>query len=368
MKIRVIHLAEDLRTGGIEHVIYTIAKCIDKTRFDIEVWGLVSGGEVADRLIAENIPVRILSVKSCYSPSAILKTIRMLKQAQPAIIHTHSYFANTLGRMAAIGAGVPVKIVHHHSTFHDYSKANVFIDRILNCITNDVIYVSEGVRHSFTQAGYRTAKTTVLYNGIDSKPFEKRAIHRLKNTVSIVASLTEHKGHRFLLDAMQRVIKMVHDARLWIIGDGPLRSNLEELSLSLGISNNVRFWGMRTDVPDILMQSSLFTLASTREGLPMTIIESMAAGLPVVAPNISGIPELVIDGTTGLLVLPGDSIALANALTTLLQNPARAETMGQNGRLRFEALFTSSIMMSELERVYESLITSKKIVLKTNAH
>lgn len=360
MKIHVTHIVQDLRMGGIERVIQTIVTSLDKSKYSAEVWGICSGGVIAERIAAQGIPVRVLSIRNCYSPSGIIKTARLLRKNVADIVHTHGYFADTHGRMAAILAGVPVRVTHLHSIFHQMSPVNVAIDRLLSRFTQGTITISEEVRQSYAARGYPMAAATLIFNGVDPRQFEWPRPLPVRNVIAIVASLTPHKGHRFLLEAFRTVRSRIPDAELWIAGSGPLRPELEAQASTLGITAHVRFFGETGDVPGLLCQASVAVLCSLREGLGLSAIEAMAAGLPVVASRIGGLPEVIEDGKTGILCPPGDSAAIGEALIRLLSDPVQAAAMGRAGRERFESKFTSKEMIRNLEGLYERLITARR--------
>ncbi len=183
--------------------------------------------------------------------------------------------------------------------------------------------------------------------------------------VGTVSSLTPHKGHEYLIQAASLVLDTLPPVKFLIVGDGPLRKRLEEQAKELNIHSSVIFTGKRKDIPEILSLLDVFVLPShTREGLGIAIIEAMAAERPVVATDIGGIPEVVDDGETGVLVPPEDTEALSKAIITLLQDPPRAKTMGEKGRTRIKEMFTTTKMLSEIEHVYQSLTSQRKV--KTN--
>ena len=161
-----------------------------------------------------------------------------------------------------------------------------------------------------------------------------------------------------LLEAFAIVVRSAPETRLWIVGDGPLRGNLEDMTKRLGLEDRVVFWGMRSNVPAILRHATIGVNSSRNEGLANAIIECMAARLPVVATTVGGTPELVVDGETGLLVPPNDPRALAEALLALLRSPETARRLGAAGRRRVEEHFTVERMVTETEAVYEALLSN----------
>jgi glycosyltransferase involved in cell wall biosynthesis len=171
--------------------------------------------------------------------------------------------------------------------------------------------------------------------------------------IGCVATLVPHKGHRYLLEAF----KKIENAYLLLIGNGPIKTDLDRVVFELGISNRVIFTGSQIDVTPYMQVMDIVVLPSSEvEGLGISLIEAMALAKPVVATNIGGIPEVVDDGYTGLLVKPKDSDALTKAINTLLNAPDLAQKMGINGRKKYQELFTLKYMIKRMEEMYEGCI------------
>lgn len=372
--LKVIHLVEDLKIGGAERVIADIAMGLDRKKYDVSVWCVTRGGETATELSEKGIDVKILGISSYHNPLNTFKLTRQLKAARPEIVHTHGYFASVIGRLAARRAGISVILAHVHSTYWEYKKRHLMIERKLSRFTHKIICCSEAVENFVKNTEKITEKKTiVIYNGVDEERF-----FQLKNSTSIraelgmdeeaavvgtVSSLTPHKGHEFLVQAASLVLERLPSAKFLIVGDGPLRQRLEDQAKDLNIHPAVIFAGTRKDIPEILSLMDVFVLPShTREGLGISIIEAMAAERPVVATDIGGIPEVVNHGETGLLVPSGNPEALSNALIELLQNPKKAKEMGEKGRARVKEKFTTKKMLSEIEHVYQSLINRNEVM------
>jgi len=331
---------------------------MDKKKYDVEVWCIAKGGEIADELMNKGLGVKILNIFSYYNPFNILKLVSLFRKSSPDIVHTHGYFASTIGRIAAKITRVPVIITHLHTSFCNLNRRNVIIDKFFNVFTDRIIAVSEKIKESFAQAGYNIDKAKVIYNGVDASKFPVRSADNKMNVI-IVASLYEHKGHIYLLRAFKKVLRDFPEACLWIVGEGPLRKSLERETVNMNIANQVHFWGERKNVFSLLLQSSIFVLSSIREGLGIAAIEAMATGLPLVVTNIGGLPEVVINEETGFTVPPKDSEALAETISTLLKNPELRRRMGNKGRKVFEEKFTQGKMINKLDAIYQELLENK---------
>jgi len=371
-KVKVLHLVEDLKIGGLERVIADIAQGLDKKKFEVGVWCVARSGEVATELEEKGIEVKILGIFSCYNPCRIVRIAWLLKKSKADIVHTHGYFASVIGRTAAKIAGVPILIHHMHSTYWEYRKRHIFFERFLGLLTQKVVCCSKAVENFVTgHLKVNPSKTIVVYNGVDEEEFisikDKSALKTrlgIQSTdlvVGTVSSLYHHKGHRYLLQAVPLVLDAFPSTKFLIVGDGPLRKRLEDQAKDLNIAAHLIFTGRRKDIPDLLSVMDIFVLPSClREGLAISIIEAMASEKPVVATEIGGIPELVANEETGYLVPPRNPDALANAIVNLLKSPQRAKEMGRRGRTRFEERFTKRKMLSEVEYLYLNLMKQRK--------
>lgn len=238
---------------------------------------------------------------------------------------------------------------------HDYAAGIGTVDR--------VICVSAASAQSFAGGGVDHSKFVVIRNGLPHRPAARTRI-AVREDLGLTASqlvaltaarFTAQKDHATLIEAIPSTLRETPDLSFVFAGGGQLRDACEERAAALGVAHATTFLGMRVDVPDLLAAVDLFVLPSRFEGLPLAVIEAMAAGLPVVATRVGGTDELVLDGVTGLLVPPGNAGALARAITELCRDPARAKAAGDAGRARYAAEFTAIWMASETARLYRSL-------------
>ena len=371
-KIKALHIVEDLKIGGAERVIADIAAGLDKKNFEVSVLCVTRGGEIADELIEQGIEVKILGIFSYHNPLNILKLARLLRKERPDIVHTHGYFGSVIGRIAAKLAGVLIFINHVHSTYWEYRKSHILMEKFLSLFTHKIICCSKAVEDFVRdQERIKPAKTLVIYNGVDEDRFSapkdpsslktQLGIDSGDSVVGTVSSLTPHKGHEHLFQAAPMILEACAPVKFLIVGEGILREKLEKLTKNLNLFSKVIFAGTRKNIPDLLSAMDIFVLpSSSREGLGISIIEAMATEKPVVATDIGGIPEVIKNGETGYLVPPRNPEALAQAIIKLLQNPAKAKAMGKQGRIRFKEKFTKKRMLSGVENLYEALINQKR--------
>jgi glycosyltransferase involved in cell wall biosynthesis len=218
----------------------------------------------------------------------------------------------------------------------------------------------------------------VIYHGIDPEAFKSNAEHRDKirqdfglsdgdYVIGTVGRLAEQKGHRYLLDAAAIVCARCRNAKFVIVGGDArrpsesIKEQLLRLNRSLNGHDKAIFTGLRTDIPDVMSLFDIFVLPSLWEGFGIVLIEAMSLRKPIIATNVDGIPEVVVDGVTGLLVPPRDANALANAILELIRDQSRAREMGERGRLRVEEHFTADRMVKRYEQAYESILIHKRL-------
>lgn len=365
-KKEVLHIVEDLNIGGLERVIESIVVGLNKDKYNVQVWCLSEGGEIADELIDKGIDLKILGMISYYNPVNIVKLAHYLKKAEVDIIHFHGYFGNTFGRLSAIMAKVPSKISHVHTTYYNFKKRNIYIEKILSHFTDKIICISKATK-SFVEEfeGIPSNKTCLIYNGVNQfRDYSNnvsitRALYNLSNDdiVAItVASLVNHKGHRFLIDAISTLTKKFENLKLLIIGDGPLRETLESYVRDKNLTSTAIFTGKQNEVFPFLKIADLFILSSIeREGLGLALIEAMACGLPLIGTNLGGIPEVIENNVNGLLVPPGNSKFLAEAIERLIINQNLRNEMVKQGKKIHKERFSDKIMLNKIESLYDEL-------------
>lgn len=362
-RIKIIHVVEDLHIGGLERVLAAIVSGIDKNAYDVEVWCLEEGGQIADELHASNIAVRVLRIANYHNPINIIRLALLIRNAHAALVHTHGYFASTFGRLAAIIAGTSHMVSHVHTTDFGLGPKHQWVERILSKFTDRIVCISEAVKKFVVNSEHIDPKRTcIIYNGVGEQNMGEAGRETLgfrpeDIIVATVASLTAHKGHRVLLDAMSQIAHLHKDLNLLLVGDGPLRPELEEYAAALGLSANVHFLGRRNDVMRLLREVDIFVLASTqREGFGLSIVEAMASSLPVIGTRIGGIPEVIEHNVNGFLVEPNDSNALANAVESLICDKELRTKMGRKGRVRYEEHFRLDTMISRVEHLYREVL------------
>jgi glycosyltransferase involved in cell wall biosynthesis len=332
---------------------------------------VVTGGSgpFLDQLRAQNTPVIVLRhlalpIKPVRDLRALFEIRAVLKELQPELVAAHSSKAGVLTRVAGASLGVPVVLTAHGWNFTPgipRVEAAVYrrIERFAGRFTTKIITVSEFDRRLALQAGLVPEDRAVtVHNGIPDSPRALRADPgRTPPRLVMVARFSSQKDHGTLLRALAGL--QGHRWELDLVGDGPLMRQMELLAGTLGLGPRVRFLGQRMDVDEILATAQVSILATNWEGLPLSILEAMRAGLPVVASSAGGIEEAVRDQETGYVVPRGDVEFLRGRIERLLTDPALRVRLGASGRARYEQLFTLDRFVTNTLAVYRDILASK---------
>lgn len=373
MRKKILQMVTLSEWGGAQHIVYLLAKYL-RQDYEITV-ACAPGGPLGDRLRAEGI--RVIEIQGlCRNPHpirdlrALWKLYQLMKRERFDLVHTHSTKAGLLGRLAAAWARVPIILFTAHGWAFSEGRPWLWrwllaqVERLPALFSTKIICVSEYDRQlalRFTVAPKE--KLAVIPNGLEPEPFsspaDKRALRdrlgagNAVGIVTMVGRLAPPKDFETLIMAWEGLRAL--GWQLWLVGDGPLRARLEELVHAKGLHQQIQFLGERHDVPAILKASDIFVLSSRWEGMPLTVIEAMLAGLPVIATRVGGVPELVEEGITGLLVPPWDTRALGNALEQLINSAEMRQRMGELGRQRALQQFTVDRMISPMRALYHEL-------------
>jgi glycosyltransferase involved in cell wall biosynthesis len=333
--------------GGAQTYVASLLPAL-AGRFDVT---LAAHGPGPLRDAARAAGIRFLPLRHVRRPInpwrdllGLLELLVLLRRERPHILHASSSKAGVLGRVAAWLAGVPIRIFTVHGwafSAHEGRRSSVYLwaDRLARPLTTVTVCVAERERVAGIAAGTCSERATVvIHNGVEAgaAPTAQRANPGPPRIVS-VGRLQAPKDALTLVRALGRLPEGSFEAVL--VGAGADRPLVEAEVRRLGLERAVELAGARHDVPEILAGADLFALSSASEGLPMTILEAMAAGLPVVASRVGGVPEAVVDGETGLLVPPGDPASLAAAIERLLEDASLRRSLGQAGHARVRERF-----------------------------
>jgi glycosyltransferase involved in cell wall biosynthesis len=296
----------------------------------------------------------------------LIRLFRLIRKERFQVIETFTHHANILGLPVAWLARLPVRVAGHHGRIEQLQAwITQLHSRVINSrITSAMVAVSNRVKKfSIEEEGISPEKIVVIPNGHASRSptqsaDDMRARYRKEIghdddgiLVLSVGRLAEQKGHIYLLEAIPAIVKQFPKTVFAIAGDGLQRAELEARSEQLGISQSVRFLGTRSDVPELLQMADIFVLPSLWEGFPIALLEAMEAGLPVIATRVEGVEEIIVDGSNGLLLPPGDPEALQFALQRMLAQPDLRVNLGTAGKTLVQGTFR----LDQMGRKYESL-------------
>ncbi len=359
----ILHLIESSGPGGAEKMLIHLIENLDPSRYR-SIVGLLQDGWLNAQLKRRGIATVIIPQRRGLHPGWIVDCRRSIRREKVDLLHTHEFAMNVYGFIASVFAGIPIITTVHGKSYYADRRRRRFAYRLAARRSSPMVAVSEDIRLFLIDAVHiRPTRLVVLYNGIDPEPYcsnvgrvEIRRELGIKDTTPVIGTignLYPVKGHIHLIRAAGSVIRLFPEAIFAIIGRGELLGQLLDEAGALGIEKNVRFLGFREDVPAFLQGIDLFAFPSLSEGLPLSLLEAMAAGKPVVATNVGGNPEVVMDGVTGFLVPPADPDGLASKLVVLLRDPSLARQFGENGRRRIHEHFALERMVRDYERLYE---------------
>lgn len=369
-RIRLLAFVTVFDAGGTERQVVSLAQGIDRSRFDLRIACFKRSGAFLAELDAQDIPVIAFGIRSLHGIETMreqIRFIRYLRRERIQVLHTFNFYPNMFAVPAARLAGVPVIIATLRDMGVMWTPMQRRAQRWVCRMAHRVVANANAVRDQALLEGYDPQRTSVILNGLDLSRFagthdaekERRELGLPPNVpVVAVFSRLNHrvKGIDCFLEAAGRVAAVHRDALFLIVGDGPIRKDLERLAHGLGMGDRVRFAGFRADIPRTMSAVTISVVPSRSEGLSNVLLESMAARLPVVATRVGGTPEVVEDGRTGLLVPPRSSEALAVAISALLADPRRAAAIGRAGRQHIETFFPLSRMLRETESLYGDLL------------
>jgi glycosyltransferase involved in cell wall biosynthesis len=365
--LKVIHIIGGGEFGGAEKHILNLAGASDLFKVDYTVCCLFSA-PFAD--IASDAGISALSIPMSHKADfkVVGKLARVIMEGNFDLVHTHGVRANLLGRLAARQAGKRKVITTVHSLLEkDYPGvvsrlANSWAERSTRGLTDHFIAVSQGLRDRLVCGGIPAKEVTVIYNGIsleEIRPSSEPGAARKKMgffpetpLVGIVARLHSVKGHSHFLEAARSILEQRPEVRFLVVGAGPHRPVLEKMAGSFGITDQVVFTGFIDDVYSLMADLDLLVISSLWEGFGLTAIEAMALGVPVVATEVGGLPEVVLHGETGLLVPPANPVALARNILWMLDHPGEASSMAEKGGQIVREKFTSTVMARRTEELY----------------
>jgi glycosyltransferase involved in cell wall biosynthesis len=364
-RVRVVEVLATGSSGGAQEHLYSLLTRLDASRYDASVV-VLSNGSAVRKLQRAGIPVLVLE-----EPDDAIATGALaahLADIRPDVVHNHMYRAEVIGTKAAIALGEaghrrPYVVSTVHSS-RVRSAADRELLRELTPEMDQLIAVSRAIEEKIEREGRTGAPVKLIYNGVDLLRYDHQepcctlrdeyGMEPGSKIVGVVARLEPEKGHTTLLEAWPAVLRAVPDAYLLVVGEGSLREELERQARALRIAHRVVFTGRRDDVPAVTAALDVAVLPSYREAQGLSILEAMALSRPVVATAVGGIPEMIEDGVSGLLVQPHDAPALAAAVSRLLRDHPYADSMARAAHDLVHERFCVELMARAIEDIYDA--------------
>lgn len=360
----VCHVLHSLEVGGAEILARRFALGMQE-RFR-PVFACLDGlGSLGESLRAAGHPIRVVERRPGFDLRCTLRLRRWFQKQKVQLVHAHQYAPFFYSALARTGLGLPVLFTEHGRDYPDYRRPKrVLANRWLLRPRDRVVAVGQQVREALIQhEGLPEDRVSVIYNGVDARAYDA---HRpLREAVRgelgylpehwvilQVARLNRLKDHATAIRAIDVLRRALPTVRLVFVGDGEERPALEAQVASLGLQETVRFLGSRNDVPRLLQAADAFLLSSISEGIPLTLVEAMLAGVPVVSTRVGGVPEVIDHETTGLLASPADAAGLATALSRVLVNADFSSTLRIAAHAKACGQFSESRMFQAYEHVY----------------
>jgi glycosyltransferase involved in cell wall biosynthesis len=368
---RVLHLINSFEIGGTERQAVALLGRLSHERYDVRLAALRNRGPFYKEIEGRFPNVPEFPLTSFYNLNALRQLSRLtalMARERIDILHAHDFYAGTIGGAAARLAGVRVIACQRHLKLSDRA-VHEWGTRLIHRMAHRILVNSEAIRdHILSRDAAHAGKIVVVKNGISSAAdspeagdLHDRVCRELEldvdsKLVGMVARLQPVKGHRFFLEAAARVIRKEPKARFVLVGDGPLKSDIEGQAANLGLQGRLRLLGDRPDAARLAASFDLLVLSSLHEGLPNAVMEAMAAGVPVVATAVGGTKELIADGETGYLVPPADAEALSERIAFALANAADRRRVAEAARRFIGAEFGMERMVGSVEKLYDELM------------
>ena len=346
-----------------------LATRLDPSRFDVHVASLQREGPLYAQMASCGLPLSSYPIRGFLRPGTLRQQLRFaayLRRQAIDIVHAYGFYPIVFAVPVARLAGSQVVLASIRDSGDPWTRAQRLVQTCASRLAHCVLVNASAVRASFREGGHARRAIAVIRNGVDVERFAPRPPDEaLRSSLGLppraplvvaVSRLNPMKGIDDLLKAAALLEGRFDEARFVIVGDGASRRDLEEQARLLGLAGRVLFTGTRLDVAAILSQAAVSVAPSLSEGLSNVVLESMAAGVPVVATRVGGTPELLEDGVTGLLVPPCDAPALAGAIGRLLGDAALARRLGEAARARAVDRFSMEHMVRQTEGLYRALL------------
>jgi glycosyltransferase involved in cell wall biosynthesis len=364
---RLLHIIDHLGSGGAQETLLSLLKYADRQRFQVEVATLHGQGYYWEAIRRLQVPIHSLSPYK-FVPLYLSNLLYLLRRGKFDLIHCHLTASNLIAKPLAVLAGVPYILNYDQNDIHrKEQKWLMWLDRLANLLTHHIVAVSASTRDFLLQQEkVSPEKITVIYNGVDLERFRPAAAATNRLTwrhqwnlpenclvVGGVGRLRRQKNFSFFLQVAREVLQNLPEVCFVIAGEGPEREKLESLAHDLGIASRVRFLGYVRDMAALYPAMDVLLMTSHAEGTPLTILEAMAVGVPLVATQVDGMAEVLDDEADAFLVPPGDVSLFAQRTCRLLQDKLLAWQFGQSALAKVHKHYAAPAMARQVEAIYQ---------------
>jgi len=371
-------------SGGTEGQVLKLAKTLDRNRFDLQFTSLRKEGDLLREYQALNLPISEFKIKNLYSPYTLFQQLRFavhLKKQKTEIMHSYNFYSNVFAIPAARLANVPLILASIRDCGVYLTPMQKNVQRFVCNLADRILVNAVSIREWLLEQGVDERKIVLIRNGIDMSVYHEslrtvalqRELQIPSGTpiVVMLSRLNPQKGVEDFIKAAGLINRSHPEVWYLVVGeklqfidgvfseDKEYLQGLHDIAAEYGVSNRIRYTGHRLDTPDILANAAVSVLPSYSEGLSNTLLESMAAGVPIVATNVGGNPELIKDGLNGLLVPPHSPEQLAKAIISILDNPVRAKKFSINSRKLASGKYSLELMTAKTQAFYECMLLKK---------
>jgi glycosyltransferase involved in cell wall biosynthesis len=368
--MRILQLIDGLNVGGAEVLLYGLVQYLLAQGHQVHV-AYSTPGPMLEPMTATGVPLTRLPRLARVDPILFFGILQTIHRFQPDLVHTHLFKSDLHGRLAARLSGVPVVIstAHNNDMWAKHAPLG-YLYGLTSKLVDRVIAVSDEVRaHQIDYTYVRPEKIITISNGVDVHTFENQDRRHVRNElgigdaplIGIIGRLSPQKDHQNFLRAAVKIRQALPATRFLIVGDGPLKEELTLQAYTLGLGDAIFFCGLRHDIPAVLAALDVLVFSSLWEGLPVTLLEGMAASRPIVSTAVGGVGEVIVNEKSGLLVPASNSDMLADACLRVLNDSSLAEKLARNGYTRVCEHYSSETMLKRTVELYEELWRHVKI-------
>jgi glycosyltransferase involved in cell wall biosynthesis len=373
--LRILFVLTGLAYGGAETQLVRLATRLKSRGWEVSVVSLMPPKAYVEDLEAAGIPVFSLNIwRKLPDPRPVLRLARIIRKWQPDVVHSHMVHANLLARIVRFLAPIPVLICSARN-IDEGGRFREILYRLTDSLCDLTTQVSHAGLERYVRVGaVPRHKIRYIPNGVDTERFKPNLEDRLKFRKELgvdgfvwlaVGRFDPQKDYPTMLQAFARVVHKHSNTILLIAGDGPLRKTMENLARELGIEKRTKFLGIRRDIPQLMNAADAYVMSSSWEGMPNVLLEASATGLPIVATDVGGNREIVLDGVTGFLVPPRNPEALARAMLRIMDlSDEERKEMGKRARKHIEVKFNLDRVVDLWEILYYELLEKKGIVVQ----